>query len=69
MKWIIVFGLLISFVSARELAFDNGKSLELKDMKEKYKTHEIEVWNPYIRKLEKYYAFNMKKILNDVYGD
>lgn len=67
MKWIIVFGLMLGFVFARELTFDNGKSLKFKDMKKKYQVHEVEVWNPYIRKHEKYYAFDMKKILNDIY--
>jgi hypothetical protein len=62
--------ILISLSSlAQTLSFDNGKTLSLKAMKEKYQVQEIEVWNPYIRKLEKYSAFDMKKILNDIYQE
>jgi len=68
-KPIILLSIFSSLLFAQSISFSNDKSLSLKDLKENYQVHKIEVWNYQTRSFEKYKAFSFKKILNNIYGD
>jgi mono/diheme cytochrome c family protein len=55
--------------SAQTIHFDNGKTFKLEELKKNYKTQRVSTYNYYINRSEAYYAFDMKKILQDVYGN
>lgn len=52
---------------AQGLTFDNGKTLTLEKLKKSYQVHRVSTYNYISKRSESFYAFDMKKILQDIY--
>lgn len=68
MKILIIICLFISASFAQEINFAGKGKVSLEQLKKNFKVHEVEVFNFYIRRLETYYAFSLKEILNNIYS-
>lgn len=63
---------LILFLSlntfSQSLSFGDGKNINLDELKKTYKSEKVSVYNFHVNRSESYLAFDLKKILRDMYG-
>jgi cytochrome c2 len=53
---------------AQSIAFDQGKTFTLDQLKSQFRTHKVDVFNFYIRSFESYNAFYLNDLLDSAYG-
>ena len=68
-KILLIICLLMHGLFAQEINFPNAKTYTLNELKEKFKTKEVGVFNYITNSVETFIAFDFKEVLNTLYGE